>query len=35
MNTSELLVEIRPEEIQARTGFGPMTSEILVQRSAN
>ena len=34
MNTTELVVEIRTEKkIQARTGFEPMTSVILVQRS--
>ena len=27
MNTTELIVEMRPEKIQARTGFEPMTSE--------
>ena len=32
MNTTELVVEIRPEKkIQARTGFEPMTSAISVQ----
>ena len=34
MNTTELVVEIKTEKkIQARTGFEPMTSAILVQRS--
>ena len=28
MNTTELLVEIRPEKIHVRTGFEPMTSAI-------
>ena len=32
MNTTELVVEIRLEKIQARTGFEPMTSAIPVQR---
>ena len=32
MNTTELVVEMRPEKkIQARTGFEPMTSAILLQ----
>ena len=36
MNTTELVVEIRPEKkIQARRGFEPMTFAILVQRSIN
>ena len=34
MNTTEIVVEIRPEKkIQVRTGFTPMTSAISVQRS--
>ena len=33
MNTTELVVEIRPEKIQVHTGFEPMTS--LVQCSKN
>ena len=33
MNTTELVVEIRPEKIQVYTGFEPMTS--LVQCSTN
>ena len=33
VNTTGLIVEIRPEKIQARTGFEPMTSAIPVQRS--
>ena len=32
MNTTELVVEIRPEKIQARTEFEPMTSAIPMQR---
>ena len=28
MNTTELVVEIRPEKIHVRTGFEPMTSAI-------
>ena len=35
MNTTELVLEIRPEKIQARTGFEAMTSTIPVQRSIN
>ena len=35
MNTTELVVEKRPDEIQARTGFKPMTSAIPLQRSTN
>ena len=36
MNTTELVVEIRPEKkIQARMGFEPMTSAIPSQRSTN
>ena len=36
MNTTELVVEIRPEKnFQTRTGFEPMTSAIPVQRSTN
>ena len=35
MNTTELVVEMRPDEIQARTGFKPMTSAIPLQRSTN
>ena len=27
MNTTELVVEIRPEKIKARTGFEPMTCD--------
>ena len=34
MNTTELVVEMRHEKIQARTGFEPMTM-IPVQRSTN
>ena len=34
-NTTELIVEKRPEKIQARTGLEPITSTILVQRSTN
>ena len=33
--TTKLVVEIRPEKNQARTGFQPMTSVIPVQRSTN
>ena len=29
MNTTELVVKIRPKKIQARTGFAPMTSPTL------
>ena len=32
---TELVVEKRPEKIQARAGFEPMTSAIPVQRSTN
>ena len=35
MNTTELVVEIRPEKIQACKKFEPMTSTILVQHSTN
>ena len=35
MNTTELVVKIRPEKIQAHTEFEPMTSVILVQCSTN
>ena len=35
MNTTELVVGIRPEKIQARTGFEPMTSAIPVMCSTN
>ena len=36
MNTTEPVVEIRPEKkIQARTGFEPIISAILVQRSGH
>ena len=35
MSTTELVVEIRPEKIEARTGFEPMTSAISVQHSNN
>ena len=37
MNTTELVVEIRPEKkkILAHMGFEPMTSTILVQHSTN
>ena len=35
MNTTILVDEMRPEKIQARTGFEPMTYAIPVQRSAN
>ena len=35
MNTSKLLVEIRPEKIQVHTEFEPMTFEISVQHPAN
>ena len=35
MNTTEQVVEIRPEKIQAPTGFEPMTSAIPVQHSTN
>ena len=31
MNNNEVVVEIRPEKIQARTGFQPMTFAIPVQ----
>ena len=36
MNTTELVVEIRPEKkIRSRTQFEPMPSAILMQRSTN
>ena len=36
LNTTELVDEIRPEKkFQTCTGFEPMTSTILVQRSTN
>ena len=35
MDTNELVVEIRPEKIQARMGFEPMTYAIPVQRSGH
>ena len=35
MNTTSAVVKIRPEKIQACTGFEPMTSAIPVQRSTN
>ena len=35
MNTTELVVEMRPKKVQARTGFEPMTSAIPVQRYTN
>ena len=35
MNTSKLLVEIRPEKIQVHTKFEPMNFEISVQHPAN
>ena len=35
MNTTELVVGIRPEKIKARMGFEPMTSAVPVQRSIN
>ena len=35
MNTTELVIEIRPKKIQAHTGFEPMTSVIPVQHSTN
>ena len=35
MNTSEVVVKIRPEKIQACTGFEPMTSVIMVQCTTN
>ena len=35
MNTNELVVEMRPDKIQARTGFKPMTSAIPLHRSTN
>ena len=35
MNTSEAIVKIRPEKIQACTGFEPVTSAIPVQCSTN
>ena len=33
MNTAELVVEMRPEKIQVRTWFEPMTSAISVFKS--
>ena len=33
INTTKLVVEIRPEKIKVRTGFEPMTSAIPVQHS--
>ena len=36
MNTTELVVKIRPEkQIQARTGFEPLTFAIPVQTATN
>ena len=35
MNTTELVVKLRPEKIQVRTGFQPTTFTIRVQRSTN
>ena len=35
MNTTELVVELRSEKIQARTGFEPTISAIPVKRSTN
>ena len=35
MNTTKLVAEMRPEKIQARLGFEPMSSAIPVQRSSN
>ena len=35
MNTTELVVKIRPEKIQAHMEFEPMTSVIPVQCSTN
>ena len=35
MNTTELVVEVRPEKNQARTGLEPMTFAIPMQRSTN
>ena len=35
MNTTWAVVKIRPEKIQACTGFEPMTFAIPVQRSTN
>ena len=35
MNTTKLVAEMRPEKIQARTGFEPISSAIPVQRSSN
>ena len=35
MNTTELIVEIRPEKSSGPTGCEPMTSVILVQCSTN
>ena len=34
-NTTEVVVKIRPEKIQIRTGFEPMTLTLPVQRSTN
>ena len=35
MNTSEVVVKIGPEKIQACMGFEPMTSVIVVQCTTN
>ena len=35
MNTTKLVLEIRPEKIQARAGFEPMTFAMPAQRSTN
>ena len=35
MNTTELVLEIRPEKIQVSTGFEPITFAIPVQSSTN
>ena len=35
MNSTELVVELKLEKIQACKGFEPMTSVIPVQRSTN
>ena len=35
MNTSKILVEIRPEKIQVHTKFEPMNFEMSVQHPAN
>ena len=35
MTTTELVVEMRPEKIQVRMGFEPMTFAVPVQRSTN